>query len=134
MRKSSVSLEPDAAHGHQALLTLRRGVSALGTWAFDACDAGITITLGAGASCDWQIASPGIAPLLLAFTGDSLLVRALKHDDRVRHNGRILSEGWVRLEHGDMVDLGPSKNRRGLGAWPALQGQSSRRAKPTRRT
>ena len=130
MRKSSVTPEPDAAQGHQALLTLRRGVSARGTWAFDACDAGTTITLGAGASCDWQIASPGIAPVYLAFTGEALLVRALRCDERVRHNGEVLTEGWITLDHGDTLDLGPSKIAVSLA--PGRRSKASRRAERQR--
>ena len=108
MRKSSVFLEPDDAGGHRVLLTLRRGVSSRGAWVFDAPDAGMTITVGASASCDWQIASPGVSPLFLAFTGDALLVRAIKHDERVRLNGHALGETWVQLSHADLLDLGPS--------------------------
>ena len=97
MRKSSVFLEPDDAGGHQVLLTLRRGVSSWGAWAFDAPDAGMTIIVGPSASCDWQIASPGVSPLFLAFTGEALLARAIKHDERVRLNGHALGEIWVQL-------------------------------------
>jgi hypothetical protein len=107
MRKSTVILENDAA-GHLALLTLRKGVCAWGTWAFDAADAGKTLTIGATRRCDWQIASPGVDPLSLAFTGDSVLVRVPRHDPRVRRNGSPLPLGWVELEHGDVLDIGPS--------------------------
>lgn len=108
MRKSSVFLEPDDAGGHQVLLTLRRGVSSNGAWTFDAPDAGVTIAVGASASCDWQIASPGVSPLFLSFTGEALLARAVKHDDRLCLNGSALSNVWVHLSHGDQIDLGPS--------------------------
>jgi hypothetical protein len=108
MRRSRVFVEADEAEGHLALLSLRRGVSAWSTWAFDAMDAGLTITVGASSSCDWQIASPGVAPLYIAFTGESLVARAIKHDPRVRLNGAMLSESWVSLCHGDWLELGPS--------------------------
>jgi hypothetical protein len=108
MRRSRVFVEADEAEGHLALLSLRRGVSAWSTWAFDAMDAGLTITVGPGSNCDWQIASPGIAPLYIAFTGESLVARAIKHDPRVRLNGAMLSESWVVLCHGDWLELGPS--------------------------
>lgn len=108
MRKSSVFLEPDDAGGHQVLITLRRGVSSWGAWAFDASDAGLTITVGSSASCDWQIASAGVSPLFLAFTGEALLVRSVRRDERAQLNGHPLGENWVQLSHGDLLDFGPS--------------------------
>jgi hypothetical protein len=107
MEQSTVILEQDAA-GHLALLTLRRGVSAWGTWAFDAKDAGTTITIGSASGCDWQIASPGVTSLSLVFTGDALLARCARPDVRVRLNGAPLWPGWVSLGHGDRLELGPS--------------------------
>jgi hypothetical protein len=107
MEQSTVILEEDAA-GHLALLTLRRGVSAWGTWAFDTKDAGTTITIGSTSGCDWQIASPGVTSLSLLFTGHALLVRSALHDPRVRLNGQALEAGWVTLAHGDRLELGPS--------------------------
>jgi hypothetical protein len=106
MKKSTVTFDHDAAGGHQALLTLRRGVSAFSTWVFDEQDAGRTITLGSASGCAWQIASPGVSQQLLAFTGENLLVRSLKPDDRVRLNGWPLPEGWVELAHGDILEIG----------------------------
>jgi hypothetical protein len=66
------------------------------------------MTIGASRRCDWQIASPGVDPLSIAFTGDSLLVRISRQDERVRLNGEVLSLGWVELAHGDVLDVGPS--------------------------
>src|SRR4051812_10782730 len=126
MRKSSVNLERDTAEGHDALLTLRRGVSALGAWAFDAPDAGLTIAVGPGPVCDWQIASPGVSPFFLAFTGDALLVRAIRLDGRLRLNGQILADTWVGLSHGDMIDLGSSTLAVRLG--PALRPKGTSRS------
>jgi hypothetical protein len=125
MRKSSVFLEPDHAGGHLALVTLQRGVSAWSAWAFDAPDAGRTITVGASHSCDWQIASPGVSPLFMAFTGEALVARAVKHDERLRLNGRILAESWVSLSHGDRLDLGPSALAISLG--PQLRSKANPR-------
>lgn len=116
-------LEHDAAE-HLAFLTLTRGVSAWGSWAFDAEDIGSSITVGAGSGCDWQIASPGVTPLTLLFTGDSLLSRCARPDDRVRLNGVPLKTSWVPLHDGDRIDLGAASI--GVRMTPTAQRTKSR--------
>ncbi len=114
--------------GHRAGLILARGVSACGAWVFSACDAGTTITVGAASTCDWQIASPGVSPLFLSFTGEALLVRPLAHDVRARVNGQTLPpRGWVQLAHGDELTIGSSLLCVQLA--PALRGGQSKRSR-----
>ncbi len=124
MRRSRVFVDSDEAEGHLALLNLLRGVSAWNAWAFDPMDVGLTITVGSTANCDWQIASPGVSPMFLAFTGESLVARALAHDPRVRLNGAALEENWVALRHGDRLDFGVATLGVSLG--PALHRGSTR--------
>ena len=79
-------------------------------------DVGLTITVGSSGSCDWQIASPGVSPMFLAFTGESLVARGLAHDPRVRLNGGALGENWVVLHHGDQLDFCSATLRVSLSA------------------
>lgn len=61
----------------------------------------------------------------MAFTGEALVVRAIKHDERLRLNGQILVESWVSLLHGDRLDLGGSTLAINLGS--SLRARASAR-------
>lgn len=131
---SSAIFDDAKATGHRAGLILRRGVSACGAWVFSVEDAGKTITVGPASTCDWQIASPGVSPLFVSFTGDALLVRPVAPDVRVRLNGQTLpAQSWAQLCHGDELALGASSLAVHLA--PALRGTKtkSRRRKRHRK-
>jgi hypothetical protein len=107
MERSSVIVAGEnSAERHLATLTLRRGATNWGSWSFDPEDAGITISVGGCAGCDWQVAAPGIGPLRVLFTGECLLIKNDGPSDDVWLNGARLRPSWVPLESGDVVELG----------------------------
>ncbi len=109
MERSSVIVADDEPRErHIATLTLRRGATSWGAWGFDAEDAGVTISVGGCAGCDWPIAAPGVGPLLVLFTGECLLIKNDGASEDIWLNGARLWPRWVPLEHGDVVEIGTS--------------------------
>lgn len=109
MERSTVIAVDAVPTNAAAFLTLKSGVSGWCLWSFDACDVGASITVGACERCDWQVVAPGVAPIALLFTGQTLFVKSERLCGRTLLNNCPLWPGWVPLEHGDVVELGSAR-------------------------
>ncbi len=126
-RSSVIVVDDESQERHVATLTLKRGAAKWAAWGFDGQDAGTTISMGGGAGCDWPVAAPGVGPLLVLFTGESLLIKNEGPSGNVWLNGAHLWPGWVPLEHGDIVELGACSMQVAILAAPSPDLESGER-------
>lgn len=95
----------------RARLQLKRGISEKSAWMFTDEDVGARISLGASARCTWRIAAQHVAPveLYVVSSGDALHVKSVRPYQGVKLRGIPLGASWVRLDHGDVLEIGRAR-------------------------
>jgi hypothetical protein len=114
------------------LLRLAHGVSTHVTWLLRSSPSAATVTIGADASCDWQIHAsgvPGHALSVALFDGGLFVASGPKA--QVRLAGELLPEVWQRIDRTLRIELGAAEIE--LVWEPQAEGEptSSERDRPT---
>lgn len=94
----------------RASLCLARGLSTRTTWILRSIQATRVLTIGASASCDWQVHAPGVAEhaLSVAFIDGALYV-ASGPNAVVTLDGEPLFEAWRALRGPALLKLGAAE-------------------------
>ncbi|MET0341453.1 MAG: hypothetical protein ABW252_10665 [Polyangiales bacterium] len=111
-----------------ACARLRQGSSARATFILEDAAGGTTITVGADATCDWQVRAAFVPPhaFSLRLREGQVTVQAGPAQG-VLLNGKLLGEGWSPVPNGARIDVGLARVEVAVGIGAAhLEGPRGR--------